>query len=309
MKRGERERAMVPPADFQSYYGRPILKAPVWKPREIGGYFFLGGVAGGSALLAAGADLTGRTGLRRAARLVGAGATGLSLVALIRDLGRPSRFVHMLRVVKPTSPMSIGTWIFTGFGPLIGLAAASEVAPFVPPRLSRAAGFGAGLLAPALVTYTGVLIADTAVPVWHQAHRELPYIFGASALAASGGIAAALSPSDQVAPARALGLLGMAAEQAVEESLRRRLGMIAEPLRTGRSGRYLRAARWTSRAGAALLAVSTVRRSRALDLAGGLALAAGSLLTRLGYVHAGTASANDPRYTVEPQRLGTTSRK
>jgi hypothetical protein len=300
--KGNRERAMVPPADFQSYYGRPVLKAPVWKARDIGGYFFLGGVAGGSALLAAGADLTGRTGLRRATRLVAAGAMGLSYVALVHDLGRPSRFVHMLRVVKPSSPMSIGTWILSGFGSMIALAAAGEMTSVVPARLSRVGGLGAGLLAPAVVTYTGVLIADTAVPVWHDAYRELPSIFGASALAAAGGIAAVTGPSAEAAPARAIGLIGVAAEQAVEHTLRRRLGMVAEPLRQGRAGRYLTAARWTSRAGAALLAVSAVRRSRALDVAGGLALAAGSLLTRLGYIHAGTASANDPRYTVEPQR-------
>src|SRR6185437_13764934 len=151
--KSSRERAMVPPADFRSYYGRPVLKAPVWNAQEIGGYFFLSGLAGGSALLAAGADLTGRTGLRRATRLVAAGATGLSLGALIRDLGKPSRFVHMLRVVKPTSPMSIGTWILSGFGSMIALSAAGEVAgpvtALVPKPLVRAAGLGAAAPAPA----------------------------------------------------------------------------------------------------------------------------------------------------------------
>ena len=305
-KRGNRERAMVPPAKFQSYYGRPVLKAPVWEPLEIGGYFFLGGVAGGSALLAAGADLTGRTGLRRATRLVAAGATGLSLAALIRDLGKPSRFVHMLRVVKPTSPMSVGTWLLSGFGSMVALSAVGEMAgeatALVPKPLARAAGLGAAALAPALVTYTGVLIADTAVPVWHEAHRELPYLFGASALAAAGGLAAAAGPSDESAPARTLGLLGLAAEQTIEHRVRQRLGLVAEPLKDGKSGRYLTVARWLSRAGAGLLAVSAVRRSRTLDVAGGLALATGSLRTRLGWVHAGTASAKDPRYTVVPQR-------
>jgi hypothetical protein len=67
---------MVPPAEFRSYYGRSVLKAPVWQARDIAGYFFLGGVAGGSALLAAGADLTGRTAMRRSTRLIAAGATG-----------------------------------------------------------------------------------------------------------------------------------------------------------------------------------------------------------------------------------------
>jgi hypothetical protein len=290
---------MVPPAEFRSYYGRSVLKAPTWKALDIGGYLFLGGLAGGSALLAAGADLTGRTEMRRATRVAAATAAGLSLAALIHDLGRPARFVHMLRVVKPTSPMSIGTWILGGFAPLAFVAAAGEL---FPSRLTRPSGLGAALLAPALTTYTGALIANTAVPVWHSAHRELPYLFGASALAASGGLAAALSAPDQAAPARAVAVAGAVTEQIVDSAVHKRLGMVAEPLSQGRAGRYLTAARWSTRAGAALLAVSAVRRSRALDLAGGLALTAGSLFTRLGYFHAGTASATDPRYTVIPQR-------
>jgi hypothetical protein len=78
--------------------------------------------------------------------------------------------------------------------------------------------------------------------------------------------------------------------------------MLAEPLPQGRAGRLLTAAHWSTRAGVALLAASATRRSRALDVAGGVAIAAGSLLTRLGYVHTETASATNPRYTVVPQR-------
>jgi hypothetical protein len=236
-------------------------------------------------------------------------ATGLSLAALVHDLGRPRRFVHMLRVLKPSSPMSIGTWILTGFAPLVTVAALDEVRHHLPASLSsvvavvgRSSGLAATALAPALTTYTAALIADTAVPVWHEAHRELPYLFGASALAASGGLVAATSPLAQAGPARLTGILGAVAEQAADRAVHRRLGMVAEPLSQGRAGRYLRASGWSTRAGAALLAVSAVRRSRALDVAGGLALAAGSLFARLGYFHAGTASATDPRYTVVPQR-------
>jgi hypothetical protein len=300
---------MVPPAEFRSYYGRSVIKAPVWEARDIGGYLFLGGVAGGSALLAAGADLTGRTRMRRSARLTAAAATGLSLAALVHDLGRPGRFVHMLRVVKPSSPMSIGTWILTGFAPLAAVAALDEARAVLPrplrpvvAALGRPSGLAATLLAPAVTTYTGALIADTAVPVWHDAHRELPYVFGASALAASGGLAAAGAGPAEAGPARVVGIAGALAEQILDRAVRGRLGMVAEPLSQGRAGRYLTAARWSARAGTALLAVSAVRRNRALDVAGGLALAAGSLFTRLGYFHAGTASATDPRYTVIPQR-------
>jgi hypothetical protein len=168
--------------------------------------------------------------------------------------------------------------------------------------LGRPAGLAATVLAPAVTTYTGTLIADTAVPVWHGAYREMPYLFGASALAASGGLAAAASPAAEAAPARAVGIAGAVIEQVFDRATHKRLGMVAEPLSQGRGGRYLTAARWSTRAGAALLTVSAVRRNRALDVAGGLALAAGSLLTRLGYFHAGTQSATDPRYTVVPQR-------
>lgn len=311
--RGGRRRGrggeMVPPAEFRSYYGRSVIKAPVWESRDIAGYFFLGGVAGGSALLAAGADLTGRDAMRRSARSAAAAATGLSLAALVHDLGRPGRFVHMLRVFKPTSPMSVGTWILSGFAPLVAVAALDEIRGHLPgplrplvAALGRPGGLAATALAPALTTYTGALIADTAVPVWHDAHRELPYLFGASALAASGGLAAATSPPGEAGPARAVGIAGALAEQALDRAVHKRLGMVGEPLSQGRAGRYQRAARWSTRAGVVLLGVSAVRRSRVLDVAGGVALAAGSLFTRLGYFHAGTASATDPRYTVVPQR-------
>jgi hypothetical protein len=249
-RRAGRGGEMVPPARFRSYYGRSVLKAPVWESRDIGGYLFLGGVAGGSALLAAGADLTGRSAMRRSARLVAAGASGLSLAALIHDLGRPARFVHMLRVVKPTSPMSIGTWLLSGFVPCVAVAALGEVSALLPGRigevvgtLARPSGLAATLLAPAVTTYTGALIADTAVPVWHGAYRELPYLFGSSALAASGGLAAASSPAAEAAPARAVGVLGAVAEQVFDRAVRKRLGMVAEPLSRGRAGRCLTAAR------------------------------------------------------------------
>ncbi len=99
-----------------SYYGRPVIKAPVWK-HDIAAYFFAGGLAAGSSLIAAAADATGRPALRRASRLTSLAALGAGTYFLINDLGRPSRFHHMLRVAKPTSPMSMGSWILAAFGP------------------------------------------------------------------------------------------------------------------------------------------------------------------------------------------------
>ena len=144
---------MVPRAEFTSYYGRPVLKAPVWEARDIAGYFFLGGLAGGSSLLAAGADLTGRPGLSRVAK-TGACAAGLvSLAALIHDLGRPARFLNMMRVFKVTSPMSVGTWLLSGYVPAAGVAAGTALTGRLP-RVGAAATAGAALLGPAVAAYT-----------------------------------------------------------------------------------------------------------------------------------------------------------
>ncbi|MYZ36624.1 MULTISPECIES: NrfD/PsrC family molybdoenzyme membrane anchor subunit, partial [unclassified Streptomyces] len=96
---------MVPRATFDSYYGRPVIKAPGWSARDIAGYFFLGGLAGAGSVLAAGAQLTGRTATATAMKVSSLAAITLSAAALVNDLGRPGRFVNMLRVVKPTSPM------------------------------------------------------------------------------------------------------------------------------------------------------------------------------------------------------------
>lgn len=130
-RRGRGEQAMVPDAKFESYYGRPIVKASPWQA-DIPAYLFLGGLAGGSSLLAAGADLTGRPHQRRSARVIALGAIMASMYALIHDLGRPARFHHMLRVAKPTSPMSVGTWILSLYGPFNGLAAVGEFANLLP---------------------------------------------------------------------------------------------------------------------------------------------------------------------------------
>ncbi|ETB18666.1 nitrite reductase, partial [Mycobacterium avium subsp. avium 11-4751] len=131
---GSREMPMVPEAEFSSYYGRPVVKPAPWG-HEVGAYLFLGGVAGGSGLLAAGAQLTGRDTLRRNTRLTALAAVLLSLVALVKDLGRPERFLNMLRTVKLTSPMNLGSWILSAFSAGISVAAAAEVDRMTGQRL------------------------------------------------------------------------------------------------------------------------------------------------------------------------------
>lgn len=300
-RRGRRggEQPMVPPAEFTSYYGKPVLNAPVWEPRDIAGYLFLGGLAGASSLLGAGGQLTGRTALERAAKAGALGAACLSMVALVHDLGRPARFANMLRVLKVSSPMSVGSWLLAGYVPAAGVAAASVFTG----RLSRtgaAATAGAALLGPAVATYTAVLISDTAVPAWHDGYPELPFVFAGSAAAAAAGLGLLAAPPDQNAPARNLGLLGAGLELAAFHRMTRRIGMVAEPYRRGRGGAYLKA----SEALTVLGAVGSLAgsRHRLLGKLSGAALLAASAATRWGIFHAGLASARDPKYTVIPQR-------
>ncbi|WP_101386628.1 NrfD/PsrC family molybdoenzyme membrane anchor subunit [Streptomyces sp. TLI_146] len=290
---------MVPRAEFASYYGRPVIKAPSWAARDIAGYFFLGGLAGAGSVLAAGAQLTGRTTTATAMKVSSLAAVSLSAAALINDLGRPDRFANMLRVLKPTSPMSVGSWLLSVYGPAAGAAAVTAATGRLP-RTGAVATAGAALLGPAVASYTAVLAADTAVPAWHGAHRELPYVFAASATAAAAGMALAVGPSHEAAPARCAAALAALAETAASRAAERRLGMVAETWREGRAGTLLRAARALTVGGAAGAMLGGHRR--AVAAASGLALLAGSACTRFGVFAAGIASAEDPEYTVLPQR-------
>jgi hypothetical protein len=293
-RRGER------PASAADYYGRPIVKPPVWEEREIAGYLFLGGLAGASSILAAGADLSGRPALARGSRLIATGATALSLGSLVKDLGRPDRFLHMLRVFKPTSPMSVGVWILVVYAPLTGGAAASDVVGRLP-RLGRASGLGAAALGSGVATYTAALIANTAVPAWHEGRRELPFLFAGSAASAAAGWGLVVAPRDENEPAVRMAVLGALVELGAERLMERRLGMVAETLHDGTAGKRLRIAKALTAAGA-LGAGLLGRRSRAAAIAAGAALLAGSAFARFGLFEAGVASVRDPKYTVEPQR-------
>jgi len=304
-----RHRADEP--EFRSYYGRPVIKAPVWK-WDIPAYLFTGGLSAGASMLAAGADATGRPAMRRSMRWTALGGIGVSTFFLIHDLGRPDRFVNMLRVARPTSPMSMGTWILATFGPAVGAAAAGELAGALPrrgplglvrrvlPGVGRAGGWSAAVVAPHLATYTAVLLADTAVPAWHESHKVLPFVFAGSGLAAASGTALVTVPLSESAPARRAAVAGAALDLAATHAVEHRLGLQSEAYRLPTPGRLLRAARVLTAAGAAGAVLS--RRSRVLSAVSGLALVAGSAFTRFGIYHGGVESAKDPRYTVVPQR-------
>jgi formate-dependent nitrite reductase membrane component NrfD len=283
-----------------SYYGQPVIKPPVWQARDIAGYFFAGGLAGASSVLAAGAELTGNRHLATVTKFGALAGLAGSLFGLIHDLGRPERFLNMLRVAKPTSPMSVGSWLLAAYGPQAGVAAATAATGRLP-RLGRVATLGAGLTGPAVASYTAALIADTAVPAWHDGYRELPFVFTGSAATAAGGLGMLATPVAQAGPARRAAAAGAACELVAFQALERRLGALAEPYRRDHAGRLLRAARVLT-AGGAATGVLLGGRSRAAAAISGAALLAGSACTRFGIFHAGMASARDPRYTVAPQQ-------
>ncbi|SDG72623.1 Formate-dependent nitrite reductase, membrane component NrfD [Pseudonocardia oroxyli] len=303
------EQTVVPEAEIESYYGRPVLKPPVWE-WKIAAYLFCGGLAAGSSVVAAGADLTGRAALRRSARLGSLGGLLASLYFLVTDLGRPARFHHMLRVLKPTSPMSVGTWLLSAYGPGAGAAAVAELVPRrwrrtwparLLQRLARPAGLGAAATAPGVASYTAVLLSHTAVPAWNEVRDELPFVFAGSAAASGGGLGMVTAPVAEAGGARGFAAAGAATELLASRIMEHRLGLVGEVYRTGHVARLRRASEVLTAAG--LVGTLTVaRRGRAGAAASGLALLAGSALQRFGVFEAGVESTKDPRYVVIPQR-------
>jgi hypothetical protein len=291
---------MVPDADFTSYYGLPVLHKPTWRPHDVGSYLFLGGLAGASSVIAAGAELTGRPHLARSCKVGALLAISGSTYALIHDLGRPERFANMLRTMKPSSPMSVGSWILASYGPQVGAAAFCDLTGILP-GIGRLATVGAAALGPAVASYTAPLIANTAVPTWHDAHRELPFVFVGSAASAAGGLGMLAAPIDEAGPARRASMLGGALELASLRIMESRMGLTAEPLRQGTAGRLMRAAEGLT-VGSLVVGGLLGGRSRLAAMTAGVMSLAGSACTRLGIFHAGLQSAEDPKYTVKPQR-------
>jgi len=303
-RRRRAEQPVVPDAEFTSYYGRPVIKEPVWGVLDVAGYLFFGGLAGASSVLAASAQLSGHRELARVAKVSALGAISLSAMALVHDLGRPARFTHMLRVFKPSSPMSVGSWLLAGYGPVAGAAAVSEVTGILP-AAGTAATLGAGVLGPAIATYTAALICDTAVPAWHAGYREMPYVFAGSAAGAAGGLGLLATPPGAAESARQLAVLGAGVELVAKRRLISRLAAapgqsLAEPYEAGTTGAVMRAAEFLTAGG--LAGALLGRRSRVISALSGASLLAASALTRFGVFGAGMASARDPKYTIVPQR-------
>jgi hypothetical protein len=309
---GRGEVAMVPRAEPRSYYGQPVLKRPVWT-WEIPLYFFTGGTAGASAGLAWASELRGNDVLARRAWTVSGCAITVSPVLLISDLGRPARFLNMLRLLKVTSPMSVGSWLLGATATAIVPSALDAALPAalrrrLPEPLREALGLvarpakpAAALLGLPLSTYTAALVASTAVPAWHEARWMLPFVFAGGAAASAGGIATLATPPEHAGPARRLAVIGALAEVVAARTMRRRLGELGRPYGEGLPGVLSRASELASATGGVVLAAFG-HRGRTAAIGGGALLAAGALLERLAVFRVGFASAVAPEYVVGPQR-------
>ena len=282
-----------------SYHGQPVIKEPVWT-WEIPTYFYTGGLAGAGAGLAYASELRGNHRLARRAWAIALAGNSVSPLLLSSDLGRPLRALNMFRMFKVTSPMSVGSWILLANGNATGLAAANSWLGWFP-RLSRWARPAAALLGLPLSTYTGALIANTAVPAWHESRRLLPFVFASGAALSAGAAGVIATPVAHAAPARRLALAGALLETALKHTMEQRLGPLGQPYRQGPGSQYGKLAHGFIGSGAALLATRG-RHSRAASVLAGAVLTAGALSARWSVFRAGFQSAADPDQVVGPQR-------
>ena len=287
------------------YYGIPLLKEPQWKP-EVPIYFFVGGAAGASAVIGCAANLMSRNndGLVTHARWIAAGGGALSGALLIKDLGVPSRFINMLRVFKPRSPMNLGAWTLTAFSTFSAAAAFANwmrqeldtTTIYVIENISELMAAATGLM---MASYTGVLIGGTVVPVWNCNIGTLPAHFAASGLNSAVSILELLGNDDS----RGLNILGIAAsayESLEGVKLEAERTRENEPLREGLSGFIVRLGGVLSGPVPLILRIaSAIAGNKEFRRAAAYASIAGSLLTRFGWVQAGRASARNHRLPLE----------
>lgn len=293
--------------DEPTYYERPVIKEPVWI-WAVPAYFYVGGAAGAASVLATAGQLAGGSKMRRLVRRcrwIGASGTAAGSALLVYDLGRPERFLNMLRVFRPTSAMNVGSWILAAASSLSGAAALLDGRDSNG-KIADAAGLGAGILGMPLAGYTAVLLSDTAVPVWQQARRTLPILFVGSAMSSAASLLelADLDGAEERA-VLVFGTVGKIAELAATRAVEGELATVEgldDSLKRGVAGSLWTFAKLSTAASVALSLVA--RSSRAGRAAAGLLGTAGSVALRFAVFHAGKASARDPRDTFRQQRTG-----
>lgn len=279
-----------------SYYGLPVLKRAHWK-WEVVLYFWVGGIAAGAYVTAALADAFGQDEDRHAATAGRLIALPLMIVApalLIKDLGRPRKFLNMMRIFKLKSPMSMGTWGIAGFGLFAAVSALLELLPFA--ALRRLFAMLGTPLALFVGGYTGVLISATAIPLWFKNRVLWGPTFLASAF--STGIAAIQAvlvlrgkPNEKLHQADSMAL---AAEAALLAAGLASLGDTGRPLTHGRWRSLFLPGAMGVGVGLPLL-LGAVRAGRGVTAFRSLCVLVGGLILRACVVYAGRDSADDPQ--------------
>jgi hypothetical protein len=287
------------------YYGQPVVKPPVWT-WEVPLYFFFGGMAGMSAVIASGAAIFHHLDLARTAMWVAciAGAI-LSPVLLIMDLGRPHLFLNMLRVFKHRSPMSMGAWILSAFGgcAVPGLIALElHVHQILPSSLDQllrvAAGIficGAAIFGTLLATYTGVLIGATAIPAWFLHRTLLPIHFGIAGLGSAAAVLELLG--HRMAPLNAIGFFAAAVETALL------IWLSIDKHGTADRAIHEHGSGWLIRIGEMFNGpLALILRLFGLVPLAAVAFLLGALVSRFGWIAVGKVSGADPESVFAAER-------
>jgi formate-dependent nitrite reductase membrane component NrfD len=294
------------PETSTTYYERPAIKEPVWT-WEVPAYFYVGGVAGAAAVIGAALQLLDdeSEALVRRCRDIAALGGAAGTLLLISDLGRPERFLNMLRVFKPTSPLSVGSWILALASSMSVAAAVSSRMSGLAKRLGDLAGVGAGVAGLPLSGYTAVLVSDTVVPIWRESRKSLPMLFVASSTgAACSVLEAGAFTEKELEAVRRLGTIAQVAELVATKAVEREAGRVervARPYNEGVSGTLWKASTSLT---VTSLAVDTITGSkRGGRVAAALLGTVGSACLRVAVWQAGRVSARDPRATFELQRM------
>lgn len=271
-----------------TYHDLPVVKAPPWK-WYVPAYFYAGGLAGAAATLAA---VTRRRDEARRLHWIAIAAEAVGSGLLVADLGKPSRAHHMLRVFRPTSPMNMGSWI-------LGTAGTTSLATLLGSRVANRFGALPGSM---LTAYTGVLIGNTAIPIWSSTRTIVPPWFSACAAQSLASLLELVDrrPPRAYAIAAKVAQLGLGVAVETVAASQAAGDRVVAPLREGRSGAMWKASRWLA---VGSLAATLVKRRRVAGVLGTVS----AVLARFAIVEAGKASAADPRATFEPQRAQMTA--
>ncbi len=284
------------------YYKQPMLKAPQWT-QMIPAYFFVGGATGALGVIGSLADvLADEHKMAEQARWLATGGAVLSSVLLIWDLGRPGRFLNMLRVFKPQSTMSVGSWILSAFSTAAGVSTFADTLRIWygstwPVRwISGVGRVGSTLFGMPFHNYTGVLIGTTVIPVWNERVSSIPGHFGMSGLQSGVSILELIGHENN----RALNLLGLfssAMEMWEQFDIDRTKSPALLPLKRGMTGALVQAGAWLSGPTPFLLRLAASRPGSHPKLRRWAAVSAiaGSIITRYGWVEAGKVSSRDWR--------------